>query len=245
MSTKSLPGLLARRLREEGMASGAAVSVAELHRRLLPYALCRSEMGYATKAEYDVAFLELLRDDRCTDVEEEALLEAVSEELASPEPGLALLQRFAASEIHLHAGEEAQEELSLDGLRTKPEDFALEPAGDDDEYPRVENGDGEIAPDTLPPIAAHELDVSPADLMPGLDDHLLVPRPAESASPRSSEDGAARCRACGAGLPARRGLRFCPHCGENQLSWPCEGCGEVVERGWRYCPMCGKLQPDT
>ena len=55
-----LGALLARRIEEEGMSPEVSISVAELHRRLLPYPLCRSRAGIATKAEYDLKLLRLL-----------------------------------------------------------------------------------------------------------------------------------------------------------------------------------------
>ena len=65
-------GLLAERMQEEGMSPNVPVSVAELHRSLLPYPMCRDRLGYASKAEYDVDLLELLSDTRSVDVPEAA-----------------------------------------------------------------------------------------------------------------------------------------------------------------------------
>ena len=42
-------GLLTQRLTEEGMPPEIPISVAELHRRLLPYPLCRDRLGFASK----------------------------------------------------------------------------------------------------------------------------------------------------------------------------------------------------
>jgi predicted RNA-binding Zn-ribbon protein involved in translation (DUF1610 family) len=211
MSEKALHGLLTRRLSEEGMPLDVPISVAELHKRLLPYRLCRAETGFTTKAEYDIAFLELLRDDECTEVEEAALLEALAAELDSPEPGLAVLKGFAASEVRV----------------------------------RVRSGEDESRPESGPPIVEYEMDVEPGDLIPGLDDPLLVPEPAaEAEAPGSTRPaGSESCLQCGSELPSREGIRFCPRCGANQWLWPCAECAGEVERGWRYCPMCGQLQP--
>jgi hypothetical protein len=94
-------GLLRRRMTDERVGPGDPVGVAELHKRLLPYHTCRDSLGYATKAEYDVALLRLLADERRVAVSEPALREAVHSEIRQPEPGLAFLHRFAASEIRL------------------------------------------------------------------------------------------------------------------------------------------------
>lgn len=93
--------LLRRRMADERLGPGDTVGVAELHKRLLPYHTCRDSLGYATKAEYDVALLRLLADERCVAVSEPALREAVRAEIRQPEPGLAFLHRFAASEIRV------------------------------------------------------------------------------------------------------------------------------------------------
>ena len=93
--------LLRRRMADESVGPDDPLGVAELHKRLLPYHLCRDSLGYATKAEYDMALLRLLADGRHVSVSEPALREAVQSEIRQPEPGLAFLQRFAASEIRL------------------------------------------------------------------------------------------------------------------------------------------------
>lgn len=91
--------LLQKRMARENLGADQAVTVAELHRQLLPYHACRDELRFATKAEYDMAMLGLLSDrDRIT-VAEPALAEAISKETEQAEPGLGFLQRFAASEI--------------------------------------------------------------------------------------------------------------------------------------------------
>jgi len=226
MMSRDMRGLLVHRLEEEGMPAEIPISVAELHRRLLPYSLCRDRLGFATKGEYDVDFLQLLVDDDSIHVPEVALLEAVRRELGSPEPGLALLQRFAASEVR---------------LRT--------PASGSSGHP-------EEPDETGPPIAALETGRSRGDHLPGLDDPLLVPQdesadalgrrtaapPPESESTAVTASGVA-CRSCRSPLPERAGVRFCPHCGADQERWPCPGCGEEVEQGWSYCALCGKMLP--
>jgi len=240
--TDQMRGLLARRLEEEGMPSEIPISVAELHRRLLPYPLCRDRLGFASKAEYDIGFLNLLVDDESLHVPERALRDAVRTELGSPEPGLALLQRFAASEVRLrttrHAGAEAPAEEATDA---------------------AEEEAGQEPPETGPPIASLETGRSRRDHLPGLDDPLLVPQdesadalgrtppPAvatrESGVSKAGDRPGGRCRACREALPDRTGVRFCPRCGADQERWPCPSCGGEVERGWSYCALCGKMLP--
>jgi predicted RNA-binding Zn-ribbon protein involved in translation (DUF1610 family) len=238
-----MKGLLVQRLTEEGMPIEIPISVAELHRRLLPYPLCRDRLRFASKAEYDLGFLNLLVDDLSLHVPETALREAVRQELGSPEPGLALLQRFAASEVRMRS--------LAGGTAGEPKDLT--------ESARVTEMPGSAA-ETGPPIFELETGKSRGDYLPGLDDPLFVPRDEaadalglstadrQSAPPdRAPATEEARevesCRSCDAALPDRAGVRFCPQCGADQERWPCPGCGEEVERGWSYCALCGKLLP--
>lgn len=91
--------LLRKRMALESVGPDQAVTVAELHRQLLPYHACRDELRFATKAEYDLEMLALLSDRSRMALSEPALVEAVAKETEQAEPGLGFLQRFAASEI--------------------------------------------------------------------------------------------------------------------------------------------------
>jgi len=92
--------LLERRLVEAGQDPEAPVSVAELHRVLLPYSECRTPLGFVTKAEYDLALLRLLADADRMEIDDE-LASAVEAELRAPEPGLAFLKNFAAARLRV------------------------------------------------------------------------------------------------------------------------------------------------
>jgi predicted RNA-binding Zn-ribbon protein involved in translation (DUF1610 family) len=212
--TPALRALLERRLAQEDLPSNAPIAVAELHKRLVPYALCREALGLATKAEYDVALLRLL-DDAAVRIDERALKEAVRRELGSPEPGLAILQRFSASEVSLaHA---------MPGGPAKAEPSA--PTG--------------------PAPSSYETERRDQDRVPGLDDLELLPEQAGPVPVRSRDPVRhSSCIACGEDLPAREGLRYCPACGADQTRWPCPHCGREVEKGWKFCAMCGASQQD-
>jgi rubrerythrin len=93
--------LLRERMEGESVGLDESVTIAELHKRLLPYHACRDAFQFATKAEYDLELLQLLGDEDRLEVSEEALVEAVLAESRQVEPGLGFLQRFAASEIRL------------------------------------------------------------------------------------------------------------------------------------------------
>jgi RNA polymerase subunit RPABC4/transcription elongation factor Spt4 len=217
MTHSTLKDLLTRRLGEEGVPIRSPIAVAELYRRLVPYSICRDALGLATKAEYDMAVLRLLADDGSLDVTEEALREAVSRELSSPEPGLAILQRFAASEVRLVGSEDDPSQL--------PDRPTAETAG--------------------PPPFTYETERLAQDRIPGLDDLEFVPEPLVTDDSRDPAGtvAATACKACSNPLPGRDGLRYCPSCGADQRQWPCRSCGSVVERGWKFCAMCGTAQP--
>ena len=93
--------LLCERMAGEQVGLDEPVTIAELHKRLLPYHACRDVFQFATKAEYDLEILRLLANKNRIEVPEAALAEAVLAETRQPEPGLGFLQRFAASEIRL------------------------------------------------------------------------------------------------------------------------------------------------
>ena len=99
--------LLCERMEGEKVGFNEAVTIAELHKRLLPYHACRDAFQFATKAEYDLELLQLLGDEDRVEVSEKALAEAVLAESRQVEPGLGFLQRFAASEIRLRKVEPA------------------------------------------------------------------------------------------------------------------------------------------
>jgi hypothetical protein len=130
MSVEALAALLARRLDEAGRAEDASVSVAELHRTLLPYHICRGSVGYATKAEYDIEMLELLSSDRYLLPAESELRSAVSDEAASAEPGLGFLKNFSAAQLDIQSDLSTLFDASTSELADgTPERAPFEPAG--------------------------------------------------------------------------------------------------------------------
>lgn len=80
---------------------------------------------------------------------------------------------------------------------------------------------------------------------PALAERPTVPEPPRSAParrPAAPAGGAplpSACRECRAPLPAEEELRFCPHCGADQLETPCAGCGFVLRSEWNFCIRCG------
>ena len=103
--SERLFNLLRERMAGDDLGFDESVTIAELHKRLLPYHACREIFQFATKAEYDLELLRLLADRDRVEVSETALADAVLEESRQVEPGLGFLQRFAASEIRFRQDE--------------------------------------------------------------------------------------------------------------------------------------------
>lgn len=236
-----LADLLLRRLDESGRGEEATVTVAELHRTLIPYARCRDALGFATKAEYDVALLRLLRDRDVVRVGEGDLAEAVDKEWESPEPGLRFLEGFAASPVEIRAPEAGA--ASAASEMRQADSVAEEP-------PRAGGTEDASAVDEEPRHAGSAIEASSAEWLASLEAATGAEgedsEPAAGSGPMAVEDTSAegdparRCRDCDRGLPARRGVRFCPHCGADQTVRRCRSCGERLEPEWGYCPRCGE-----
>ena len=213
-TARKLVRLLARRLRRgEGPADGP-MTVAELRRELLPYPRCREEAGLASKAEYDLAVLDLLASPRVLEPEDPALAEAGEEEREAAEAGLGFLEGFAAAR-----------------LRPGPD---LAGAGGPGDGSAVEVGPSRPSGEPGEPEGPPEPDISPGpEASPGPD-----------TSPETDPTETSRaCPSCSGDLPARDGLRFCPWCQADLTTPRCGDCGEELDPDWRFCPACGTQIP--
>lgn len=235
----ALGQFLVQRLSEED-PTGAPLTVAELRRQLLPYPVCREELDFATKAEYDQAVLKLLSDDTWLVIEDEALQEALEEERASPEPGLAFLGDFSPSFLHpgprltgddvaddvadaVEDDLEFLEELGADG--TSAEEPAADPAADEDEV------DAEEAASEATAEATAEASTEASAEAPAEGSAVTTSNP--------SGAGGGECWSCSAELPVRSDLQYCPFCGCDQTAPECLNCQAELEMAWSYCPACG------
>ena len=189
--------LLSRRLEETDISADEGVSVEDLSRRLLPYHLCRTELGLTTKAEYDILMLELIGESGYLGTDEPKLASAVSRERASPEPGLAFLRGFAASRLRLldNRVEDLTESLP------EPEPAARSPE-------RLRPGTGSLSAkvrSTHPRRSATTGCWSCAEALPD--------RRGLRYCPHCGVDQTTRpCRSCDAEL--EHGWAYCPVCGE-------------------------------
>lgn len=240
---RELARLLARRLRERDGPAAAPVTVAELRRELLPYPRVREPVGLASKAEYDLAMLDLLAEPAALAIEDPELAEAVERERGAAEPGLGFLEDFAAATLHpgsaLTAGEDegrpAEEKPGPDpDPASAPEaGAASSPEAEAASSPEARRGtrsggsrSGGSRPDGSRSGDARSDGSRPDDARPG-------------ASPAEGPDAAGSCRDCGRELPGREGLRYCPWCGTDQRVPRCDACRERLEPDWSYCPGCG------
>lgn len=93
-------------------------------------------------------------------------------------------------------------------------------------------------------------DQSASPVQPGWTEHPGAARDREASAPHdapagfSAPDAVLRCEFCEGRLPTGRIVRFCPHCGADQMRRPCVACGQALEREWRYCVACGAPQPE-
>jgi len=212
MSDRGLGELLGRRLAESGEAP-KSISAAELHRKLLPYPVCRAELGLATKAEYDLALLHLLESGREVCIQDAEFDQAVKLELASPEPGLALMERFAGAEISLHPPDSPTVRArSAEAVADEPREGASVSTA-------------ATSASRGPPGAEYE---AAAEFEAAAD-----PGTPSGASPGGE------CWKCAASLPRRADLRYCPFCGVDQSMRSGPKCAAAVELKWKFCPVCG------
>lgn len=230
----ALGEFLVRRLSEED-PTGAPLTVAELRRQLLPYPVCREELDFATKAEYDQAVLKLLSDETWLVIEDDALQEALEEERASPEPGLAFLGDFSPSFLHPGprlTGDAEEDDLTGDAVADDLEFLEelsadgtseVDPEADED---AVEAGDEATAEGTTGTTGEATFEATP-EATPG----------APSSNPTGA--GGGECWSCSAELPVRSDLQYCPFCGCDQTAPECLNCRAELEMAWSYCPACG------
>lgn len=230
-AARELAALLGERLRVSDLEADRALTVAELRRSLLPYPLCRERLSMASKAEYDVALLALLEDEELLEAEDE-LLEDVRKELASPEPGLGVLDEHAASSVRPGPGLGADAGGASRGPAGEAEAGAPPGAGRDETTARGVGREDEA------PGAAPEAASGPGDAGAGAS-RASPGRGAGGGSPEAAREA---CGSCGTDLPGAEGVRFCPSCGADVTVPRCGDCGGELDAGWRYCPFCGSVR---
>lgn len=258
MDTQPLADLLARRLVEEGHSLEGPIAMAELQQRLIPYRLCRAELRFATKAEYDLALLHLLGDEKQAEIQEERLGEAIRSELLSAEPALRFLRRFAASEVKLKVpnGRSSNSGAPVDPtngtgsvqgprLHRKASGAPETSTRGKGQWPPPDQTEVPVETDSAAEVAGAAAQAAPPNAT-----KQSAPQRAHRTTRRqpSTKRGPApaavaqSCRSCPEELPDVADLRFCPHCGTDQNRWDCSECQTEIQRPWQFCPKCGATQ---
>ena len=196
------------------------IRLEDIHQSIIPYRSNRRALELESSEDYELVLLRLCAGEGNyvrTDPEEARA--RFAEELASPNPDLAVLHQFEGAVV---------------SLRTEPLRRALAPPLD---------AHASYAPPAapLPGLAIPLVDLpgpvpepaEEAEEESEASDTFDEPAAAELAS------GVPRCLYCGAALPAERAVRFCPHCGQRQAPPECPRCHTEVEPGWRHCVECG------
>ncbi len=187
------------------------IPLEDIHQSIVPYRSNRRALQLESSEDYELVLLRLCAGEgELVRTEPEEARARFDEELQSPNPDLGVLHRV---------------EHVLISLRSEPLARALRPLAD---------AELAYAPPE-PPSAAAGLDPAlDAPLDVRLDEELADLEPETSVDPAEPH-----CLYCGAGLPADRPVRFCPHCGQRQSPPECPRCHSEVEPGWRHCVSCG------
>jgi hypothetical protein len=245
VSPGALASLIVRRLEEAGEGSGLT-TLSALLAEVVPYGVVRTRLGLAGKAEYDLAVIALLTNRELMQVDP-AILEAAERALESPEPTLDFVPRLADALLRVRRPGDAGDPPAI-APGARPVEAAPQPAeprgsgietseaapGQDESVgsgePSGRTGDGpRTEPIPAAPNRTPAPDGSPAANTP-------VDRPLAEGH---------GCWGCSADLPARVGVRFCPHCGRDQSSPRCTVCGDLLEPHWLFCPRCGRARGES
>lgn len=198
------------------------LEVSEIYQTLIPYRHNRRELEIETNQDYEVALCRLLSGERGYLIVDDALAEAMRQELAAPNPNTAIFREFAASRVALAPN--AQRRWQEMG------------------------GDLANAPTLATPPTPKRLDGAPSSAAAAPPPPPLPWAERFSAAPRAgagtAENGAGvddgACRYCGGSLPTGRRAMFCPHCGQNLTVQRCPACGTELEMSWKFCITCGR-----
>ena len=191
------------------------IPLEDIHQSIVPYRTNRRVLELESSEDYELVLLRLCAGEGNyvrTDPEEARA--RFAEELASPNPDLAVLHQFEGTVV---------------ALRTEPLRRALAPPAD------LHASYAPPAPPPIPGLDLPAVDLPPPEPSgePEAPDVFDEPEPAELASEEP------RCLYCGGALPAERPARFCPHCGQRQTPPECPRCHTEVDPGWRHCVECG------
>lgn len=217
-------------LRERGLDPAHPITVAEIYQDLVPYRTHRDRLGVEMNGDYEHLLLRALAGQGgVLEIQSNAALEQLRDELESNNPNTGLYREFAAVDVRISVSEAREPAVAPDSAPMPAPAPAPEPMALSD-----------LAPDTTgmgfsppAPSAPSSVDEEPLRVVP----------PRMEAAHVSDEERA--CQWCRQILPDRPNLNFCPFCGTDLRIVPCPSCGEALEPGWRFCIACGDEVPAT
>lgn len=228
--TTNLYRALVEALQARGTATpDQPVTVAEIYQELIPYRGVRETLGFELNADYEHALLRLLAGESgLLRLEPSSARDELRQELESPNPYVGLYRKFAACDVWVSFESSAQSAVSHG-----------EPGGHIAPAPEATEATLSVpapkavpVPESVPAPTATPLSHSEPVSVP-------VPTAADQATDEAEESAPASCPFCHEIMPVGRVARYCPQCGGDQRSRPCERCGEVLDYAWRYCISCG------
>jgi hypothetical protein len=224
--------------RRDAEHMGRPFTVAEIYQDLVPYAVYREALGVEMNGDYEHALLRLLSGEGgLVELESEAALRQIRDELESNNPNTGLFREFAAVDARLNMAR------ILDAAPV-----ALAPGPELNESDAVES---ETAMDDSDTQSEIEMESDGFQQVPlgafaasGPLDPEMVDAPAGGRAEASESNSPEVCRWCRESLPQRDNLNYCPFCGTDVTLVPCQSCGEAVEANWRFCITCGTKAPE-
>ena len=225
--------------------------VAELYQTLIPYRHNRRELGMETAQDYELVLCQLLAGGRGYLMGDEMMQQAISRELATPNPNTAIFREFAATRVA----------LSPEALRRYDQLMANTGSSTPAATPAASAPTARSAPPAPTSPVSSEVASAPAPppgvqaTAPlGVTSNAPSPQPAAAEMPatntgrhnaaesRATQVGAPEgvCRYCGGTLPSGRHAVFCPYCGQNLTIQRCPACSTELELDWKFCITCGR-----
>ncbi|MFN2398075.1 MAG: zinc ribbon domain-containing protein [Gemmatimonadaceae bacterium] len=224
--------------------------VAELYQNLIPYRHNRREMEIDTNGDYEVALCQLLAGERGFMTGDQAMQEAIRDELGSPNPNTAIFREFAASRVSLSQDAlRRYDQMSVDtGAPAAIQAAATPPSpvrrgGAASPAPPARSAPAMSPPASPPPAASHQSPPPP----PPAPNRSPVARPLASAAsePRSSPGiervSAARGSAASTERTPTASL-LSPRSAAVAAPVMCRYCGNSLPSDRRvvFCPHCGQ-----
>jgi hypothetical protein len=217
----------------EGGRPTAALTVAGLLDRTLPYRAARRALALESSEDYEALVLRLIGEEAglvVTDPIEAA--EMARSTLESKIPDLDVLRLLRSATLTFTDDAVSR----LEGVRPLPA------------AARPEESMAAAAEANGPAAARPDPDVLPMRRAPEPADHTSVATPRAPSEPPPAfltkvaftppEDA---CWQCAQPLPTGRKANFCVECGADQRQPQCFSCGATVERQWKHCPECGMV----